>query len=281
MDTVPGPYHNPGNPEVVMETLYSGHEISSAFPGTRWLAVICCAVLEDEVRQLLEDQEHVTELVVLPQRLHEEPRRLRQELQAAIDRVELHPATKVIALVYGLCSRGVEDLRHDRCPLVLARAHDCVTLFLGSKERYAQELKDQPGTYWYTPGWIKSGAPPGPERTERLRQEYAAKYDPETVADLIEMEAEGMAHYARAAYVDLGLDAAETARGADYTSGCAACLGWNFEKVEGDPKLLRDLLGGAWDEARFLVVPPGYSVRLSPDDRVVRAEPAEAGKGAE
>ncbi|WP_221029216.1 DUF1638 domain-containing protein [Actomonas aquatica] len=263
-----------------METLYSGCEISSAFAGTRWLAVIACAVLAEEVKQLLAERpEHLTDLVVLPQRLHEEPRRLRRELQAAIDQVERKPATKVIALVYGLCSRGVEDLRHERCPLVLARAHDCVTLFLGSKERYAREQSDQPGTYWYTPGWIESGAPPGPGRTARLRAEYAEKFDPETVEDLMEMEAAGMAHYARAAYVDLGLQPEATAWGPAYTKSCAACLGWSFERLEGDPQLLRDLLHGGWDEERFLIVPPGYSVRLSPDERVVRAEPATDGKG--
>ena len=96
------------------------------------LAVIACAVLEDEVRHLVADLPHVHELIILPQGLHNEPPRLRRELQAAVDRAEARPEVEVIVLVYGLCGRGVENLRHARCPLVIARAHDCVTLFLGN-----------------------------------------------------------------------------------------------------------------------------------------------------
>jgi hypothetical protein len=80
------------------------------------LAVIACAVLEDEVRHLIADLPHVRELIILPWGLHNEPPRLRRELQAAVDRAEAHPEVEVIVLVYGLCSRGVENLRHARCP---------------------------------------------------------------------------------------------------------------------------------------------------------------------
>ena len=39
--------------------------------------------------------------------------------------------------------------------------------------------------------------------------------------------------------------------------------GWRFEKVRGDLGLFRGLLAGDWDEASFLVVPPGH--RIVPD----------------
>lgn len=235
------------------------------------LTVIACSVLEDEVRHFAREHGHVRALVFLPQGLHNEPARLQRELQGAVDRAEADAATEAIALVYGLCSRGVEDLRHGRCSLVIARAHDCVTLFLGDKERYATYLREHPGTYWYSPGWIKSHTPPGPDRMARLRREYAAKFDPEEVEYLMEMEAGWVAKYDRATYVGLGVG--ETTADVRYTQHCAGCLGWSFDQVRGDPQLLIDLLAGRWDEQRFLVVPPRHFIRLTADDTIIRAVP--------
>lgn len=234
------------------------------------LSVIACNVLEEEVRSLSADLPHLRELVFMPQGLHNEPVRLQSELQAAIDRAEANPEVDAIALVYGLCSRGVENLRHARCPLVIARAHDCVTLFLGSKDRYAQYLKDHPGTYWYSPGWIKSATPPGPDRTAKLRRDYTERFGADDVDYLMEMEDHWIANYNRAAYVGLGVG--ETQQDMDYTKRCAACLGWNYDQVQGDPSLLRALLAGEWDARRFLVVPPGHVIRLTADDDIIRSE---------
>jgi hypothetical protein len=238
------------------------------------LSVIACNVLEAEVRQLGADLPHIREFVFMPQGLHNEPVRLQRELQAAIDRAEADPTVDAIALVYGLCSRGVENLRHPRCPIVIARAHDCVTLFLGSKDRYAQYLKDHPGTYWYSPGWIKSHTPPGPDRTAKLRRDYTEKFGADDADYLMAMEDHWIANYNRAAYVGLGIG--ETQKDMDYTKHCAACLGWNYDQVQGDPALLRALLTGEWDAQRFLVVPPGHVIRLTADDDIIRAEPPPA-----
>lgn len=236
------------------------------------LHVIACSVLEDEVRHLARDLPQVRRLVFLPQGLHNEPARLRRELQAAVSDAEADGESEAIALVYGLCSRGVEDLEHARCPLVLARAHDCVTLFLGDKERYAEYLRRHPGTYWYSPGWIKSHAPPGPEREARLRREYSERFEPDEVEYLMDVERQWIANYDRATYVGLGVG--ETAEDVGYTQRCAGCLGWSFDQVRGDARLLRDLLAGEWDERRFLVVPPHHVIRMTADETIIRAVPA-------
>lgn len=235
------------------------------------IAVIACGVIEPEVRHFANGGMHIREMVFLPQGLHDDPVRMRRELQAEIDRAEARPEVAAIVLVYGLCSRGIENLRHERCPLVLARAHDCVTLFLGDKDRYAAYQQANPGTYWYNPGWIRGRASPGPEREARLRREYAEKFDADDVDYLLETDRAGFAHYNRAAYVGLGLG--DPAREAEYTRSCAACLGWGFDRVVGDPALLRALLFCEWDEKRFLVVPPRHSIRLTADADIIRAVP--------
>src|SRR5690554_3489884 len=99
-------------------------------------AVITCSVLEDEVRHFLQGLTHIVRVEQLPQGLHNEPARLRRELQAAVTRIEADPAVEAIILGYGLCSRGIEDVVTERVPMVIARAHDCITLLLGSRQAY-------------------------------------------------------------------------------------------------------------------------------------------------
>ena len=235
------------------------------------LSVIACEVIEPEVRHFIRDNPQVRELIIIPLALHEDPSRLQQELQRAVHRAETNPEVEAIVLVFGLCGRGVENLRHERCPIILARAHDCVTLFLGDKERYAAYVKENPGTYWYNPGFIRGRTIPGPEREARLREEYSRKFDAEDVDFLIEQDRAGLAHYNRAAYVSL--DLADPKRDEDYTRSCAACRNWGFDRVPGDPALLQALLRGDWDEKRFLIVPPRHVIRLTADDTIIRAEP--------
>ncbi|MFI5356907.1 MAG: DUF1638 domain-containing protein [Opitutales bacterium] len=235
------------------------------------IAVIACGVIEPEVRHFSAGSTRIRDLVFLPQGLHSTPVLMERELQAAINRAEADPAVATIVLVYGLCSKGVENLRHPRCPLVMARAHDCVTLFLGDKDRYAAIQRDNPGTYWYNPGWIRGHASPGPEREARLRREYIEKFGEDEVDFLLETDRAGLAHYNRAVYV--GLELGEAEREVDYTRTCAACYGWGFDRVPGDPRLLQALLQGDWDEKRFLVVPPRHVIRLTADDSIMRAEP--------
>ena len=235
------------------------------------IAVIACSVLEAEVRHFSRDFPNIRDLVFLPQGLHSEPARLQRELQAAVTRAEADPAIEAVVLVYGLCGRGIENLRHDRCPLVIPRAHDCVTLFLGSKERHSAYNRENPGTFWYNPGWISVHATPGPERDALLRREYTEKFGEDDVEYLLEMDREGLAHYKRAVYVGLGFGNPE--KDLAYTRNCAACLGWGFDQVPGDPSLIMALLGGDWDEQRFLVAPPRHLIRITADETILRAEP--------
>ena len=48
--------------------------------------------------------------------------------------------------------------------------------------------------------------------------------------------------------------------------------GWTFEKLQGDLSLLQALVDGPWDDARFLIVPPGHRVAASFDEGIVRVE---------
>ena len=237
------------------------------------IAVITCDVLTEEVRHFCAQFPQVKLIEVIEQGLHNTPDLLRERLQEAIAKTEENPEIDSIVLVYGLCSRGIEGICAHRCMLVVTRAHDCITLLLGSKERYAEYLKDHPGTYWYSPGWNRCHVPPGKERFEMLRSGYVEKYGEDNADYLMEMEQGWMRDYSQATFVDLGVGV--TPEDPRYTKQCADWLGWNFDAQQGDPKLLSDLLSGEWDAERFLVMKPGESIRFTADESILAAMPCK------
>ena len=238
------------------------------------VAVVLCRVLEDEIAHFARSTPQVVHLERLPQGLHQDPPRLRVEVQAAIDRVESTTTADVVVLGYGLCSRGTEGLRTTRCRLVLPRAHDCITLLLGSKERYADYVARHPGTYWYSPGWNRHHLPPGPERHARLLADYRERFGDDNAQYLMETEQHWFHTYDRATWVDVGVAPADA--GVAYTCACAQWLGWQFDRQQGDPDLLQMLVSGPWDAERFLVLEPGQVARMSGDARVVEVDRSDA-----
>jgi Protein of unknown function (DUF1638) len=237
-------------------------------------ALIACRVLETEIAALSEGAAHIVRREFFEIGLHDQPTGLRSMLAGAIGRAEDDPSVRQVILAYGLCGLALADLAPRRCPLVVARAHDCITLFLGSRERYAAQMRDEPGTYWYTPGWNRARRVPGPEREATMRAEYAAKFGAEQAEALLEMERAAFAQHTTAGYTDLGLPGDDEHR--RYAEQCARSLGWRFQGYPGDASLLRDLLHGPWDSERFLVVRPGERIAHAADASIVRAIPAGA-----
>lgn len=234
------------------------------------IAVIYCSVLEDEIEGFAKGLSHVRRLEPLPQGLHNEPDRLRRELQELVDRIESEsPDVDTIVVGYGLCSRGTEGVRTSRSRLVVPRAHDCITLLLGSKERYAEYVKAHPGTYWYSPGWNRHHIAPGKERYDLLRARYVEKFGEEDADYLMEEEQRWFSTYDRATFVDLRVIPTEVDEA--YTQACAEWLGWNYDRQYGDPGMIRTLLSGDWPEDKFLVLEPGQTLRMTADERVIEA----------
>ncbi len=239
------------------------------------VAVITCAVLELEMDFLASQCPNVVAVHKLEQGLHNDPPLLRKRLQQAVDEVEAAVVdAEVIVLGYGLCSRGSEEVSTRRCRLVIARAHDCITLLLGSREQYASYMAAHPGTYWYSPGWNKHHTPPGSERHRRLLEQYTAKFGLEDAEFLMESEQAWFTTYDRATYVDLSIGATDEDK--QYTRDCADWLKWGYDEQRGDPSLMLELLRGPWHEDRFLVLEPGQQLRMTADERIIEAIDVEA-----
>ena len=144
------------------------------------LQFIVCKVLQREAYFCAARSKNIVDVVLMPQGLHNEPDKLRSEIQKALERTcDCHArAYNASLLGYGLCRNGIVGLSA-KIPIVAARAHDCITLLLGSRERYRQYFDSHRGVYWYSPGWIEAGDPPGRQRYERTLKEYEEKYGPE------------------------------------------------------------------------------------------------------
>ena len=235
------------------------------------IALLACSVFEQEIALLTRGAEHIVETRWFEMGLHDRPDQLRATLQQQVDGVDARTDIEAIVLAYGLCGRGTAGLRPLRHKLVIPRAHDCITVFMGSKEAYAEHQRGCPTCYYYTPGWNRNRRVPGPEKLEALKAELAKKFDADDIEFLLETEREQWAMHDTATYLDLGTDDAESE--AVYAKKCADWLGWKFEHQRGDPKLLRDLLWGNWDDARFQIIEPGRQLGQSADENILRVEP--------
>jgi hypothetical protein len=249
-------------------------QASNSAAGAPRIALLACSVFEREIALWGRGAEHIAETRFFEIGLHDRPDHLRALLQENLDEVDARTDIEAVALAYGLCGLGTAGLCPLRHKLVIPRAHDCITVFIGSKEAYAEHQRRCPSCFYYTPGWNQARRVPGPERLENLRAELAAKFEPDDVEFLVQTEREQWSQHDTATYIDLGTENA--AAEADYARRCADWLGWKFEHLRGDAALLRDLLWGNWDAERFQIIEPGAQLGHAPDQSIMRSEPARA-----
>ena len=235
------------------------------------IALIACRVFEDEIVLHGGDSPHIVETRYLEIGLHDHPGNLRKAVQAEVDSFDARGDIDAVVLAYALCGRGTAGLRAGRHRLVIPRGHDCMTVFMGAKEKFACQQAAAPDSYYYTPGWMRENRCPGPGRLESLRAEFSEKFEPDDVEFLIESEKANWAQHGRAVYLDLGTPEADEK--AAEAEAAAKALGWEFERIPGDPTLLNDLLSGRWDAERFQIIEPGALLDHSPDDKIFRSRP--------
>ena len=241
------------------------------------IGLLACRVFEAEIALHGGDAPHVAVTRFLEVGLHDYPDNLRASLQVEVDALDLRDDIDAIVLAYALCGRGTAGLRTRRHRLVIPRGHDCITVFIGGKEKFACQQSASPDSYYYTPGWMKENRTPGPERLESLRAEFSQKFDADAVEFLLETEKENWAQHGKAVYLDLGTPGADEK--AEKAAEIARTLNWKFERIQGDPALLRDLLAGRWDAERFQIIEPGEILEHLPNEQIFRSRPDETSSG--
>ena len=204
--------------------------------------LLACEIFRREISILAKDTPHQIDIDFLPQELHVIGRtRMKHRLASYIAGVDARLYDAVL-LAYGLCSGGIAGLTAEKIPLVVPKAHDCITLFLGCRKKYRDYFFANSGTYFLTTGWFD--------------YENALNHD-------IDM----MPYYNKLAFIETGTEADNVAE--QRTRKIAEERNWTFEKLSGDLSLLHRLINGDWNED-YLVVQPGGQIQETYDDDVLR-----------
>jgi len=244
-------------------------------PRRRRVRVIACEIFHRELCFLAASARNIVDLCFLPKGLHDvETARMVSTLQETIDATD--PETyDTVVLAYGLCNNGTVGLEAGDVPVVIPRAHDCITLLLGSRWRYQELFEEHPGTYYRTTGWAErnfAGVDGRVMDKLGLSAEYdelVRKYGEDNARHIWEVTTGWQRNYERIAYVELGLGGH---LGYDREAQQEAeKRGWEFVKLPGDLGLLRRLLDGPWEEREFLVLAPAQKLVATNDEDICAA----------
>jgi hypothetical protein len=220
--------------------------------------ILACAVVIEELRSRLPPD---IECEILDFGLHRTPDKLKIGLQEAIDRSEGY---ETIVLAFGLCGQAVLGLHSKSATLVIPRADDCIAVFLGSREVYLKQQRENPGSLFLSKGWIEgriddSATPPnmphyetmveryGEQRANRMQELYREKYRLKHYKKLIFINTSG----------ETNLDYYK-----EIARGRAGNLKLVYEEITGSTAFMDKIADGLWDK-EFVVVPPGQAVSFS------------------
>lgn len=241
--------------------------------------VIGCGVLAIDIKHVAERLEMEISTTFLKGGLHNEPKKLRLELQAAIDEVSKEEGCDRIAIGYGVCGRGTIGIQAREVPLIMPKAHDCIALFLGSDRAYKKEFSRFPGTYYVSAGWYEENVQPRTLRQGKAwigdrgvsYEKLVAKYGQEHAKEIMEFLNSWQKNYQRAVFIDTG--AKKRNKYAEYAQAMAKEFEWNYEKLTGNLLLLEKLLTAEETDEEVLVVPPGYFTDFNAVEGTLMAVP--------
>jgi N-methylhydantoinase A/oxoprolinase/acetone carboxylase beta subunit len=243
-------------------------------------AVIACAVLAIDIKNCADTSGVEFDYTFLEAGLHNNPYKLREKLQAAIDSISCSGLYERIIVGYGICGKGTVGIRAQNIPLIFPRVHDCIALFLGGNLAYKVQFKKYPGTFYLTKGWIEART-----ESESPADQYAyfgsQRFE---FNDLVEKHGELVArktfdflntwqkNYQRAVYIET-----ESRASANYEAMAQEIAGlfhWQYERIKGSHELIKKLITADGPNNEILFVPPGHAtvfdpIRMSLDARPV------------
>lgn len=240
------------------------------------LKLVSCDVLHREASAAIARSPHSVDIEFVPMGLHDQGCQVMlSRLQEMVDAVD--PAYyAAILLGYGLCGNGTVGLVARWLPIVIPRVHDCINLMMGSRKRYVEYFKENPGVYFRSTGWL--------ERSENIVQmnpgvlagrdlsRWVSLYGEENGQYLFDQFSSYMQRYRQLTFIQTGLE--PDAHFESQAREEAAQRGWQFEKIHGDLGMLERLVCGPWDNKEFLIVRPGQRVVARYDDEVFGTEEA-------
>ncbi len=227
--------------------------------------VIACEALARPVYFYAAQSPHRINLTLQKIGLHDRPTNLRDHIQKLIDQTSADEYDAIL-LTYGLCGRAIDGLISRDLPLVIPRAHDCITLYLGSRDAYTEQQNNQPGTYWYSQDYLERSGRYGenmalgsalPSDLNNTYEAYVLNNGEENAKYLMETLSGWQQHYTRAVLFETEFGVDEEIR--QKVNAEAHNNGWQLETVQSNFQLIKKQIFGEWDQD-FLVVPPHHQI---------------------
>ncbi len=231
-----------------------------------YLKLIACNVLLREICREVAASPHTFDLYFTEKGEHENCDRLRSIIQREIRSAEESGKPyDAILLGYGLCGNATVGLGSDTFSLVLPRAHDCCTLFLGSKRKFQELFASNPSRPFAAPGYMERGTEPFQTSLSRKflgldksYEEYVALYGEENARYIMETLSSKTAEDQTLVYI--AMPGTEHLGWEERCKKEAEEKGKRFIRVEGDTRLIHNLVYGIWDPEEFLLVPRGQKI---------------------
>ncbi len=234
-----------------------------------YLKLIACDVLTREVCHCIARSPNTVDVEFTEKGAHEDSDRLRLLLQERIDKTaEKGSPYDAILLAYGLCGNATARLTARNIRLVVPRAHDCCTIYLGSRRRFKELFSDNPSRPFSSAGYMERGDSYLHDGDtgrllglDRSYEDFVAQYGEENAKYI--METLTLSRDANTDSKVIYIDVPETSQ-KEYASLCrekAEKEGRQFIRVEGSIGLIRKLVEGNWSDEEFLIVEPGQRIR--------------------
>lgn len=236
--------------------------------------LIACKIMERELSYLSYKCKNKIDVTYMRQLLHNTPKKLNKILQEEIDKIDenthnysndtINGDYDAILMGYGLCSNITRNLSSKKYPIVIPRVHDCISLFMGSKEKYRDYYFKNPGTIFYTPGFIENYGLDEKEKYQRKYEMYLERYKgrEKLARKALRIDRDLLDSHDKALYIKW--DALEELGFEEYAKKRAKERSWELEYMDGDEGLLKRFLDGDWNPEEFQIVEPGERVDLEP-----------------
>ena len=247
--------------------------------------LIACNVFQREVCYCLARTPHIidVEFTELGEHVHSDS--LRSIIQQRIDASEQSAKNyDAILLLFGLCGNATIGLSAQSTPLIIPRAHDCCTILLGSRDKFIEHFSDNPSMPFSSAGYIERGdyfLRTGNEDSDHVMHfgdafaamvEQYGEEDARYIWDTMHPEHDDVEE--KAVFIELS----ETAHlgYADQFRVRAEAEGKECLMLDGNIRIISQLINGEWPEEEFLEVPPGkITAGVYDFHQVIRAEDKE------
>ena len=231
----------------------------------RRLKLIACEVFVRSSCLAIATSPHTVDPVFTPKAAHDAADHLRTSVQQLIDEADEAGIYDGILIGMGLCGNGIVGLAAPSIPLIVPRAHDCCTIFLGSKEEFYSSFSHNLSAEWSSPGYMERGDGYLRESEIGANLGLNQEYD-----ELVEQYGEENAKYVwetlhpptkqtEVIFIDDPENPIDSFE--DEAKDAAEGSNLDFRIIHGNMRLIRKLIHGEWDEEEFQVVPPAGKIR--------------------